>query len=76
MAQTISAYAGYKGKTQGLPPKIGFLLGTRKMQLPCAYFSLGTTVRIRWNKVICTRVWAVYCEIDIKTSVQRHVERI
>ncbi|MEG1157284.1 MAG: 3-hydroxylacyl-ACP dehydratase, partial [Acinetobacter sp.] len=47
MAQTISAYAGYKGQTQGLPPKIGFLLGTRKMQLPCAYFSLGTTVQIR-----------------------------
>ena len=47
MAQTISAYAGYKGQTKGLPPKIGFLLGTRKMQLPCAYYSLGTTVQIR-----------------------------
>ena len=41
MAQTISAYAGYKGQTQGLPPKIGFYWETRKMQLPCAYFSLG-----------------------------------
>lgn len=47
MAQTISAYAGHKGQGKGLPPKIGFLLGTRKMQLPCAYFALGSTVRIR-----------------------------
>lgn len=31
----------------GLPPKIGFLLGTRKMQLPVPYFALGETVRIK-----------------------------
>ena len=47
MAQTISAYAGYKGKMSGFPPKIGFLLGTRKMQLPVPYFALGETVRIK-----------------------------
>ncbi|MGE8684767.1 MAG: 3-hydroxylacyl-ACP dehydratase [Acinetobacter sp.] len=47
MAQTISAYAGHKGQSKGLPPKIGFLLGTRKMQLPCAYFAMGSTVWIR-----------------------------
>lgn len=47
MAQTISAYAGHKGQMLGLPPKIGFLLGTRKMQLPLPYFALGETVRIK-----------------------------
>ena len=47
MAQTVSAYAGHKGQLQGAAPKVGFLLGTRKMQLPCAYFALGSTVRIR-----------------------------
>ena len=47
MAQTISAYAGHKGQMSGLPPKIGFLLGTRKMQLPLPYFALGETVRIK-----------------------------
>lgn len=47
MAQTISAYAGYKGQMSGLAPKIGFLLGTRKMQLPLPYFALGETVRIK-----------------------------
>ena len=47
MAQTISVYAGHKGKMSGLQPKIGFLLGTRKMQLPVPYFALGETVRIK-----------------------------
>lgn len=47
MAQTISAYAGHKGQMSGLAPKIGFLLGTRKMQLPLPYFALGETVRIK-----------------------------
>lgn len=47
MAQTISVYAGHKGKMSGLPPKIGFLLGTRKMQLPVPYFALGESVRIK-----------------------------
>lgn len=47
MAQTVSAYAGYKGKSQGLAPKIGFLLGTRRMQLPLAFFEIGSVVRIR-----------------------------
>ena len=47
MAQTISAYAGYKGQSKGMLPKIGFLLGTRKIQFPCAFFTEGTTVRIR-----------------------------
>lgn len=47
MAQTISAYAGHKGRMSGLPPKIGFLLGTRKMQLPVPYFALRETIRIK-----------------------------
>lgn len=47
MAQTVSAYAGHKGQSQGLAPKIGFLLGTRKMQLPVEFFAMGSMVRIR-----------------------------
>ncbi|WP_445114978.1 ApeP family dehydratase [Acinetobacter sp. WZC-1] len=47
MAQTISLYAGFKGKQSGQIPKIGFLLGTRKLNLPIAFFALGTTLRIR-----------------------------
>lgn len=47
MAQTISAYAGLQGKKNKQTPKIGFLLGTRKLHLPFEYFELGKTLRIK-----------------------------
>ena len=67
MAQTISAYAGHKGQTKGLPPKVGFLLGTRKMQLPCPYFTLGSTVRIRVEQSYLHEGLGQFnCEIEYK----------
>ncbi|KAA8733862.1 3-hydroxylacyl-ACP dehydratase [Acinetobacter qingfengensis] len=50
MAQTISLYAGVQGKAQGQPPKIGFLLGTRKLHLPFPYFPLHSEVQITVHK--------------------------
>lgn len=50
MAQTISMYAGIQGQRQGLEPKIGFLLGTRKMLLPIAYFALNSQIQIKVKK--------------------------
>ena len=47
MAQTVSAFSGYQGQLQGGNPKIGFLLGTRKLKLPLPYFALGDIVQIR-----------------------------
>lgn len=47
MAQSISAFAGYKGHQQGQAPQIGFLLGTRKLNLPISHFALGKRLRIR-----------------------------
>lgn len=47
MAQTISAYSGCRGRQQGHTPKIGFLLGTRKLNLPVPFFELGSTLTIR-----------------------------
>lgn len=47
MAQTISAYSGYKGKMGGQAPKVGFLLGTRKLNLPVPFFEIGETLTIR-----------------------------
>lgn len=46
MAQTISAYSGWQGQQSKLPPKVGFLLGTRKLHLPIPYFLLGSTLII------------------------------
>lgn len=47
MAQTISAYSGWMGQQLQQAPKVGFLLGTRKLQLPFAYFALGQRLTIR-----------------------------
>lgn len=46
MAQTISLYAGVQGKKSGNPPKLGFLLGTRKMTLPCSHFGVGQILTV------------------------------
>ena len=47
MAQTVSAYSGWLGQQKQQPPRVGFLLGTRKLLLPFAYFALGQTLKIR-----------------------------
>ena len=47
MAQTVSAYSGYRGHQLGHAPKIGFLLGTRKLNFSVPYFAMGSTVRIK-----------------------------
>ncbi len=47
MAQTISLYAGFQGSLTAKPPKIGFLLGTRKLHLPVAFFAPGKTLIIK-----------------------------
>ncbi|MDM1757775.1 MULTISPECIES: 3-hydroxylacyl-ACP dehydratase [Acinetobacter] len=47
MAQTVSLYAGAQSQKVGQRPKIGFLLGTRKLHLPVAYFAMGEVVTIR-----------------------------
>lgn len=47
MAQTISAYAGSQGQALGQAPKIGFLLGTRKLHLPVPFFEMDKIVTVR-----------------------------
>lgn len=47
MAQTIAAYAGLQERLVGKPPKIGFLLGTRKYSVNTDYFIPGDTLSIR-----------------------------
>lgn len=46
MAQTVSLFAGVRGKRHGLPPRIGFLLGTRRYQSSCAFFPLNSELTI------------------------------
>lgn len=47
MAQTISAYAGLQGRARGEPPQVGYLLGSRRLALPLAFFEFGKTLKVR-----------------------------
>lgn len=42
MAQAVGAYAGWQERLKGGPPKLGFLLGTRKYLCTTDYFAIGT----------------------------------
>ncbi|MDP2876374.1 MAG: hypothetical protein Q8O00_09335 [Holophaga sp.] len=46
MAQTVSAYSGFQKRMLGEEPRVGFLLGTIKFELPCQAFSAGQTLEI------------------------------
>jgi len=45
MAQCIAAHAGLAARAEGNAPRIGFLLGTRRVDFHCDRFEPGTTLR-------------------------------
>ena len=46
MAQAIAAHSGLRERLGGGAPKLGFLLGTRKLDLPVTHFKYGTTLKV------------------------------
>lgn len=46
MAQAIAAWAGCHTRLAGLPPKAGFLLGTRRYTSQCSMIPSGTLLQI------------------------------
>lgn len=46
MAQSIAALAGVRARLSNKPVNLGFLLGTRKMDLYLQLFSLGTSYQV------------------------------
>ena len=74
MAQTISAYAGLQGQKSDRAPRVGFLLGTRKLHLPMPYFDLGTTLKIRAERqYIHEGLGQFLCEIEYQ---QHHISAL
>ena len=47
MAQAIGAYAGIQNKLQGLPIKLGYLLGSRNLEIFSEEIPIGTTLEIQ-----------------------------
>jgi predicted hotdog family 3-hydroxylacyl-ACP dehydratase len=52
MAQAIAAYAGIMSRRAGEPVKVGFLLGTRRYSSNVAEFKVGSTLKVRVEKII------------------------
>ena len=46
MAQTVAAWAGWRGSQAGNSVKLGFLLGTRKFSAAVEYFAPGTPLAV------------------------------
>lgn len=46
MAQAVASWAGYRARLQGMPTKIGFLLGTRRYEVHRQAFRVGDVLRI------------------------------
>jgi predicted hotdog family 3-hydroxylacyl-ACP dehydratase len=46
MAQVVAAWAGARGQANGLGPRPGLLLGTRRYEAHCDGFASGTTLRV------------------------------
>ena len=51
MAQTIAAYAGLRARAAGQAPRIGFLLGTREMNLEVDAFAVGDELTVEAQHV-------------------------
>lgn len=45
MAQTIGIYDGLECRMRNQEPEIGFLIGTKQLELNCDYFVFGQTLR-------------------------------
>lgn len=65
MAQTIGIYAGRQMLLLGEAPRLGLLLGTRRMTLPIADFAPGDILRSRVEKCFESDdgLWQFSCEV-------------
>ena len=52
MAQTCGCYAGLEGLTQGVPVRLGYLLGTRNFQAACDWFTEGSLLTITAHEML------------------------
>lgn len=66
MAQTVAAYDGAQRLATGVPPAIGFLLGTRRYQADRSYFRAGDVLVIRAEMTFNEGGMASFdCAIDV-----------
>jgi len=76
LAQCIAAHAGLIGREAGASPKLGFLLGSRRLRFHTARFGRGSSLLVK-----VTRVWggssgmvAFDCSIEDRQTGERLVD--
>ena len=52
MAQAVACWAGCRTRSRGLPPQIGFLLGSRRYDCVVPLFATGTLLRVEARREI------------------------
>lgn len=52
MAQAVAAFAGYEAQSRGEPVKVGFLLGSRKYEVACPGFSIGSRLHVHVQRAL------------------------
>jgi predicted hotdog family 3-hydroxylacyl-ACP dehydratase len=65
MAQSIAAWAGAKARRAGREPSLGFLLGTRRMELQCDSLPAGArlTMTVRCELMASNGLGMFDCEV-------------
>lgn len=53
IAQTVAAYSGWRAKEENADatPRVGYLLGSRKVSLSCNWFPIGRTLSIHISNI-------------------------
>lgn len=66
MAQTCGVYSGILSKKNGVPIRMGFLLGTRNFQATVPWFSLGSTLIIQAKELFNHEMMGSFsCKIQL-----------
>ena len=72
MAQTMAMWTSWQAKKAGLPPPVGFLLGTRKLQSQVTSVPVGTELICRANRVFLSEdegIAQFECEVQIDGQI-------
>jgi predicted hotdog family 3-hydroxylacyl-ACP dehydratase len=71
MAQAVAAIDGMKCRSGGMPPKIGFLLGTRRYRVSCAAFAEDMRLVISARMVFSDGAMMTFeCRIEDSEGVE------
>lgn len=72
MAQTMAMWISWRAKKMGLPPPVGFLLGTRKFQCTVSDIAVGSELICKTSRIFLSEnegIAQFQCEVEIDGEV-------